>query len=116
SPKTKMRPLSAFFWPSMATNPASVRISVDFPEPDAPISATISPRFNEKVRLSSTGEPRWNDFEIPLASTTTSGATRQLPACHPALPTACDRLMNVGTGTAVFPPFCLELGLQKELA
>jgi hypothetical protein len=53
-------PADAF---SIATSPASARMSVDFPEPDAPISATISRGRTEKVTSSSTRVPRSNDFE-----------------------------------------------------
>src|SRR5262245_186115 len=49
---------------SMATNPASARISVDLPDPDAPMSATISPRATEKETSSSTRTPRSKHLEI----------------------------------------------------
>ncbi len=44
--------------PSIGVRPAMARISVDLPEPDAPIRATISPRRSDKVTSSSTGTPR----------------------------------------------------------
>jgi hypothetical protein len=60
---------------SMAIKPASARMSVDLPEPDAPISATISRRPTEKLTSSSTRVPRSNDFETRRTSMTASFGT-----------------------------------------
>jgi hypothetical protein len=56
----------------MATNPASARMSVDLPDPDAPMSATISPRVTEKEMSSSTRTPRSKHFEIRRTAMATS--------------------------------------------
>jgi hypothetical protein len=53
---------------SIATSPAIARMSVDLPEPDAPINATISPGRTEKLTSSSTRVPRSNDFETRRTS------------------------------------------------
>ena len=53
---------------SIAASPASARMSVDFPDPDAPINATISRGRTENVTSSSTRVPRSNDFETRRTS------------------------------------------------
>ena len=60
---------------STATKPASARMSVDLPEPDAPMSATITRQLTEKLTSSSTRVPRSNDFETRRTSMMASFAT-----------------------------------------
>src|SRR6202023_4086090 len=66
SPPLPARPLS------IGTNPAIALINVDLPEPDAPISATISPRFSRNETFLRIGTRRSNDFETRRTSTSVS--------------------------------------------
>src|SRR5260370_14271041 len=57
---------------SIGTRPAMARTKVDLPLPEAPISATISPRLNEKETSRRTGRRQSKDFETRRTSTTAS--------------------------------------------
>ena len=46
------------------------RISVDLPEPEAPIRATSSPLVS-----ASTGRPAWNDLPMPMTSMAASSVS-----------------------------------------
>ena len=52
----------------MGISPAIARISVDLPEPDAPISATISPGATVKLMSLRTGCPPKNDLATPTTA------------------------------------------------
>jgi hypothetical protein len=51
------------------------RISVDLPEPEAPIRATISPLAMVKPISASTGRPAWNDLPMPMTSMAASSTS-----------------------------------------
>ena len=44
------------------------RMSVDLPDPEAPISATISPAVTVTLMSFSTGAPAWKDLATPTTS------------------------------------------------
>src|SRR5262249_48056291 len=93
---------------SIATNPASARMSVDLPDPDAPMRATISPRVTEKEMSSSTRTPRSKDFEIRRTSI---GASVDKPDLLLGLgvAAACDNGMKSQQRRAFLPRLrCLE--------
>src|SRR3982074_2541930 len=57
---------------SIGRNPAMALMRVDLPEPDAPISATISPRLSWNETFLRIGVRRLNDFETRRTSTRVS--------------------------------------------
>src|ERR1700704_3176423 len=65
---------------SIGTNPAIALIKVDLPEPDAPISATISPRLSWNETFLRIGVRRSNDFETRRTSTRVSVSMSDLLA------------------------------------
>jgi hypothetical protein len=75
---------------SMGTSPAIVRMSVDFPEPDAPISATISPAAMLSETFFRTFLPAWKDLLTSLTSidAARTGVPREF--AEAPVPSRCD--------------------------